>query len=215
MSISKKILKYFLYVLTIPVFYIIISLILTFITIDRKGHNETLDKAIYLNTNGIHLDIIIPKKNIDSLLLKGINTGTDDQYLSFGWGDKDFYLNTPTWEDLTFKTAFKALFLNSKTLLHITRYQNRYKDWKEIKISDSELQKLNNYILLSFKTNEDGYKQILKNKGYSFNDDFYQAKGSYSIFKTCNTWVNAGFKDSGLKACLWTPFDFGLLNKYE
>ena len=215
MNKSKKIIKYFLYVLIIPVFYLVVSLILTFITIDRKGHNETLDKAIYLNTNGIHLDIIIPKKNIDSLLLKGINTGTDDQYLSFGWGDKDFYLNTPTWNDLTFKTAFKALFLNSETLLHITRFQNRHKEWKEIKISDSELQKLNNYILLSFKTNEDGYKQILKSKGYSFNDDFYQAKGSYSIFKTCNTWVNAGFKDSGLKACLWTPFDFGLLNKYE
>lgn len=215
MNKSKKIIKYFLYVLIIPVFYLVVSLILTFITIDRKGHNETLDKAIYLNTNGIHLDIIIPKKNIDSLLLKGINTGTDDQYLSFGWGDKDFYLNTPTWNDLTFKTAFKALFLNSETLLHITRFQNRHKEWKEIKISANELQKLNNYILLSFKTNEDGYKQILKSKGYSFNDDFYQAKGSYSIFKTCNTWVNAGFKDSGLKACLWTPFDFGLLNKYE
>ena len=215
MNKSKKIIKYFLYVLIIPVFYLVVSLILTFITIDRKGHNETLDKAIYLNTNGIHLDIIIPKKNIDSLLLKGINTGTDDQYLSFGWGDKDFYLNTPTWNDLTFKTAFKALFLNSETLLHITRFQNRHKEWKEIKISANELQKLNNYILLSFKTNEDGYKQILKNKGYSFNDDFYQAKGSYSIFKTCNTWVNTGFKDSGLKACLWTPFDFGLLNKYE
>ncbi len=215
MNKSKKIIKYFLYVLIIPVFYLVVSLILTFITIDRKGHNETLDKAIYLNTNGIHLDIIIPKKNIDSLLLKGINTGTDDQYLSFGWGDKDFYLNTPTWNDLTFETAFKALFLNSETLLHITRFQNRHKEWKEIKISANELQKLNNYILLSFKTNEDGYKQILKNKGYSFNDDFYQAKGSYSIFKTCNTWVNTGFKDSGLKACLWTPFDFGLLNKYE
>lgn len=215
MKILKKILKWFLYFLLIPVFYVIVSLILTSITIDRKTTSETLDKTIYFNTNGIHLDIIIPKNDIDSLLLKGINSGPDDKYLSFGWGDKDFYLNTREWKDLTFKTAFKALFLNSKTLLHVTRYRTKYVEWKEIKISAGELQKLNHYILQTFKTKKDGMKIILKNKGYSNNDDFYESKGSYSVFKTCNTWVNAGFKESGLKACLWTPFDFGLLHKYE
>ena len=63
--------------------------------------------------------------------------------------------------------------------------------------------------------NDDGTKIILKNKGYTSNDDFYKAKGNYSCFKTCNSWVNTGFKESGLTSCLWTPFDFGLLNKYQ
>ncbi|REG87882.1 uncharacterized protein DUF2459 [Winogradskyella sediminis] len=58
-------------------------------------------------------------------------------------------------------------------------------------------------------------KIILENQGYSSIDDFYKAKGSYSCFKTCNSWVNSAFKESGLKSCLWTPFDFGLMNKYE
>ncbi len=215
MKILKKILKWFLYFLLIPVFYVMVSLVFTSITIDRKTTNQTLDKIIFLNTNGVHLDIIIPKNELDSLLLKGINTSIGDKYLSFGWGDRDFYLNTQKWKDLTFTIAFKALFLNSETLLHVTRYRNRYEKWKEIKISPSEMQKLNNYILQTFQTNKDGMKIILNNKGYSFNDDFYESKGSYSVFKTCNTWVNAGFKESGLKSCLWTPFDFGLLHKYE
>ena len=66
-----------------------------------------------------------------------------------------------------------------------------------------------------FKINENGMKIILDNKGYSTRDDFYKSEGSYSCFKTCNSWVNIGFKKSGLKSCYWTPFDFGLINKYE
>jgi len=56
---------------------------------------------------------------------------------------------------------------------------------------------------------------ILPDKGYTKIDDFYRAKESYSYFNTCNSWVNKGFKESGIKACYWTPFDFGLLKKFE
>jgi len=199
----------------IPISYIIISLILSSITIDREVTNEVSKHTIYLNTNGIHLDIVIPTKDLDSTFLSGIRRNPTDTYLSFGWGDKDFYIHTRNWKDLTFRTAFKAMFLKSATLLHITRYQSKSPDWVEIKITDNELRKLSKYLLNTFKTDENGIKITLHNKGYTYFDDFYQSKGSYSFLKTCNTWVNKGFKESGLKSCLWTPFDFGLLNKYK
>lgn len=163
----------------------------------------------------MHLDIVIPIKNVDSLVLSGLKYYKNDQYLSFGWGDENFYINTPTWNDLTFKNAFGAVFLKSSTLLHITRYKHKYPNWIAIKVNESELKKLNNYLLNTFKTDKREKKIILNNKGYSLRDDFYKAKGSYSGFKTCNTWVNTGFKESGLKSCFWTPFDFGLMNKYK
>ncbi len=215
MKVLKKITKWFLYFLMIPVSYIIVSLILSSITIDRKVTHEASNHAIYLSTNGIHLDIVIPTKDLDSMFLSGIRRNPTDTYLSFGWGDKDFYIHTRNWGDLTFRTAFKALFLKSATLIHITRHQTKSPDWKEIKITENELRKLSNYLLNTFKTDKKGMKIILHNKGYTYYDDFYKSKGSYSCFKTCNTWVNTGFKESGLKACLWTPFDFGLMNKYE
>ncbi len=215
MKLVKRIIKWFLYFLLIPISYIIISLILTAITIDRKIYNEDNDKTIFLNTNGVHLDIIIPKNTIDSLLLAGLKYEQADNYLSFGWGDENFYINTPTWGDLTFSNAFKAMFLKSSTLMHVTRYKSIRSDWIEIKISDTEFEKLNAYVLHTFKTNESGIKSRLENQGYSAIDDFYKANDSYSCFKTCNSWVNSGFKESGLKSCVWTPFDFGLMNKYE
>lgn len=215
MKIVKKILKWILYFSLIPVTYIVVSLILTAITIDRTPANKISDKSIYLSTNGVHLHIVIPKKDLDSLLLSGIKHKATENYLSFGWGDENFYLNTPTWGDLTFINAFRAVFLKSTTLIHITRYKQKQSDWIEIKVNEHEFKKLNTYLQNTFETDKNGMKIILENKGYSSIDDFYKSKGSYSCFKTCNSWVNTGFKESGLKSCLWTPFDFGLLNKYE
>ena len=215
MKIVKKIFKWILYFLLIPIIYIIVSLILTAITIDRKIENQVSDKSIYLSTNGVHLEIVIPKENIDSILLSGLKLNGNENYLSFGWGDENFYINTSTWGDLTFKNTFRAMFLKSTTLMHITRYKRKRSDWVEVKVNESELRNLNTYLQNTFKTNENGMKIILENQGYTSTDDFYKSKGSYSCFKTCNSWVNTGFKESGLKSCLWTPFDFGLMKKYE
>lgn len=214
MKIIKNILKWICYVLLLPITYLLVSLLLTFITIDRKNEDLTADKAIYLTTNGVHLEMVIPLRHCDNLLLKDLNIKTSDKYVSFGWGDENFYINTPNWSDLTVKNAFIALFLKSPTLLRVTRYKSKHSGWIKIKVADQELNKLNSYIIASFKTDDNKKKVLLKNQGYSAIDDFYKAKGNYSIFYTCNSWVNNGFKKSGLKACLWTPFDFGLIRKY-
>ena len=173
-----------------------------------------MKKAIYLNTNGVHLDIIIPVSEIDNDLKKGLKM-KDEKYLSFGWGDENFYLNTPTWNDLTFKNAFSALFLDSNTLSHLTKYSEKNSEWTVVNLNEKQLAKLNKYILTSFKFDESGNKMILENKGYSTNDDFYKAIGSYSCIKTCNSWANSALKRSDLKSCYWTPFDFGIINKYK
>ncbi len=215
MKVLKIVFKWFLYVLLIPIIYLVISLLLSSITIDRKDSETARTKTIYLNTNGVHLDVILLKKDINVELLKSINHSKTENYISFGWGDENFYINTPTWSDLTFNNAFTALFLRSSALMHVTRYKHEQSNWMAIEINEKEFQKLNKYLLNTFKTDNNGNKILLKDKGYSNQDDFYKASGSYSCFKTCNSWVNSGFKESGLKSCLWTPFDFGLIKKYE
>jgi len=215
MKIVTKIIKWVLCFLLIPIFYIAVALGLCVITVERQSGGNAASQSIYLSTNGVHLDIVIPIEKLDSLLLSDINYHSADKYMSFGWGDEDFYLNTPNWEDLTVKNAFKALFLNSTTLMHVTRHRWRQPEWVEIKVNEEALSSLKGYLIGAFEMDAEGMKIILEGKGYSPIDDFYKAKGSYSCLNTCNSWVNTGFKRSGLKACLWTPFDFGLLNKYQ
>lgn len=215
MKLLLKISKWFLYVLLIPVSYVVISLILSTITVNKTELSQRHNEEIYLSSNGVHLAVIIQINNISNRLLKGLKHTPNEKYFSFGWGDENFYLNTPSWDDLTFGNAFKALFLKGSTLIHLTRYRQKRESWVKINVTVMELNKLNQFIAESFKKGVEGRKIIIMNKGYSTNDDFYLAVGRYSLFNTCNTWVNRVFKESGLKACYWTPFAFGLMNKYK
>jgi uncharacterized protein (TIGR02117 family) len=215
MKISQRILKCLLLLIAIPLSYFTIAFLLTSITVNEHQEGTSArNKTVYIRTNGVHLDIILPKKDIAPELLADIVQLEDEAYISFGWGNEDFYLNTPTWEDLTVNGAFQAMFLNGPTLMHVTRYRHKSTSWTEIQIQEDEFEKLNSYILQSFQV-DNNHKIILPDASYTPRDNFYKATGSYSCLMTCNTWVNLGFKESGLKACYWTPFDFGLINKYK
>lgn len=214
MRILRKLLKFILYILSIPVIYIVVALILTAITVNKDTADTTADKLIFLNTNGVHLEIIMPVNDLAPNLREGLNI-KNANYIAFGWGEENFYVNTPTWADLTFKNAIRALFLKNNTLMHLTRYEVKRPKWTTVKLSSSQLRKLNAYILKTFKTGVDDSKFMLQGMGYTYDDDFYKANGRYSCFKTCNSWVNSAFKQSNLKSCYWTPFDFGLIHKYK
>ncbi|MEW7292288.1 TIGR02117 family protein [Aquimarina sp. 2304DJ70-9] len=212
---TKKILKYTAIILAIPVVYLIISLILTYIPVNKNNDYAEKKHSIYLSSNGVHLEIITHKNDLKTTILDGQIYNNEARFFSFGWGDKNFYVETLTWADLTFINGFRALCVNSSTLLHVTRYEKIQKDWVEVKISKVQLDNINTYIDNTFRLDNDGKKILLPGLGYYKNDDFYEAIGNYTGFNTCNTWVNTALKESDIKACLWTPFDFGLLNMHK
>jgi uncharacterized protein (TIGR02117 family) len=176
---------------------------------------------IFVRSNGVHTDLVLPMQNDIKSWSAFISPNetkahlTNAKYVAFGWGDKGFYLETPTWNDLKFKTAFKALFFLSSTAMHVTFYEDMSpsESCKKICISRESYLKLVRYIGDSFVT-ESGSPKLIKGAGYGNNDLFYDAVGTYSLFYTCNTWTNCGLKDANLKACVWTPFDGGILDKY-
>ncbi|MBQ4821481.1 TIGR02117 family protein [Aquimarina sp. MMG016] len=215
MKLLKKILKYVGIVLVLPISYVLVSLILTYIPVNNQDTKTEKNNTIYLSSNGVHLEIIIPKKNLDTTILNKLKYISNEEYFSFGWGDKNFYVETPTWADLTLATSFRALFLNSSTLIHVTRYSKTRQDWAIIKVDDDQLKKINDFIYKTFSLDTQGDMTLLPGLGYNTNDDFYEANGNYNCLRTCNSWVNTAFKQSDIKSCLWTPFDFGLLNMHQ
>lgn len=187
----------------IPIGYLLIALLLTYITVNGGANKTNKEEVIYLKSNGVHLDIVLPSSCISILTI-------ESKYVAVGWGDKDFYLNTPNFKDLTISTAFKALFLRSKTLLHLTNYDEVKKDWVRIVVTRKQLGHIANQINKEFNLLD-----LTPIKGYGASDLFYKAKGSYSCLFTCNTWINSVLKNASLKACIWTPFSFRLMNIYE
>ena len=199
-----------LYLLT---FYVLSSI---GVNTDFKEPDEGID--IWLLSNGVHTDIAVPVKNEYKDWSEEIDyrkTAAQDsamEYLSFGWGDKGFYLDTPTWAELKPGVAFRASFWLSTTAMHATFYKSMSEGDKcrKIRIGKDAYLKIVRYIDRQFQRNNGTVIFIPDVPTYGNNDSFYEAKDRYSIFFTCNSWTNQCLKQAGIKACVWTPFERGL-----
>ncbi|MBL4755381.1 MAG: DUF2459 domain-containing protein [Flavobacteriales bacterium] len=185
------------------------------IPISSIDGDENKTHTLFLSTNGIHVDIILPVDEMTPPLLEGLDQDPDDLYYSFGWGDRNFFLTTPTWSDLTVESTMTSFIFDTPSLMYVSRAYYKRSDWIPVKITDSQNQKLQAYLLSTFQLDENNKKIVLEGRGYHHKDNFYESYGSYSCFSTCNSWVNSGLKESGMNACLWTPFDFGILWRYR
>lgn len=201
--------------------YAFFTLVLSIIPVNNSNSKEAKTIDVYILTNGVHTDLVLPMKNSVHNwygMLNPANTKSKDStanFASFGWGDKGFYIETPNWEDLKIKTAFKALFYLSTSAMHVTFYnQLEENDYcKKIKVSETEYLKLVDYVQSNFDY-ENGKPREITSTTYGDRDVFFNAKGKYSLFYTCNTWSNEGLKSAGLKAALWTPLDKGIFYHY-
>lgn len=220
----KKSLKWLGVLLVGIILYFVVMLVIAYIPLNsntKPCNEECID--VYLLSNGVHTDIVLPvvhelkdwNSTIDSRKTKAGNTGF--QYISIGWGDKGFYLNTATWGELTFKTAFEALFYMSESAMHITFYNTMTESerCRKIAISRESYNEILQYIDSSFKRDTRGACIYIENAHYNNNDIFFEAKGKYSLFYTCNTWTNNCLKAGRQKACLWTLLDKGIFYQYR
>ncbi|WP_376779814.1 TIGR02117 family protein [Chryseobacterium flavum] len=211
-------------ILGIVILYIILGLLVPFIPVSAKDDGQKKEIPIYIYTNGVHTDIVMPVRNALqdwSLKIPFNDTRskkTDYNYIGIGWGDKGFYLDTPTWADLKFSTAVKAAFWLSDSAMHCTYYTTMKEgdDCKMILISRSQYKDLVKFVENKFDRDLKGnFILIPTDAVYGDNDAFYDAKGTYSFLYTCNTWTNDALKAAGQKAALWTPSDFGIFQHYK
>ncbi|MDH6252955.1 uncharacterized protein (TIGR02117 family) [Chryseobacterium sp. H1D6B] len=211
-------------IIGLVVLYILAGLLIPYIGIAAKDDGQKKEIPIYIYTNGVHTDIVMPVRNDIQDWSKKIpffNTSskkTDYSYVGIGWGDKGFYLDTPTWADLKFSTAFKAAFWLSESAMHCTYYRTMKEgdDCKMIMISREQYKKLVQFVDNKFDKDKNGNFILIPTKAvYSDNDAFYDANGSYNFLYTCNTWANDALKAAGQKAAWWTPTDSGIFLHYK
>jgi uncharacterized protein (TIGR02117 family) len=188
--------------------------------VSEQGDNGI---EIYIQSNGIHTDFVMPVKNDLINWNKMLPCSDFDlvdssfKYIAVGWGDKGFFLGTPTWADFKFSTGFNAAFGLGSTAMHVAYKRNIPKineSCKKLIISKEQYAKLITYILNSFKA--DDRKPILINHaGYTRCDKFYEAKGIYSLFNTCNVWTGDGLRYMETNIGAWTPFQGGIIDHFK
>lgn len=223
----KRLLKLTLKIVLGFLGFLLLYAIVIFFTsiVSVNENNEVTNKniPIYILSNGVHTDIVLPLKNEIkdwSTDISYLDTKAKDstrQNLAFGWGDKGFYLDTLTWADLKASTAAKAITGLSSSAMHITFYGSLKEDenCKKFFISENQYQKMIRYIENSFLLDTSNKIQRIGTHSYGKHDIFYEAKGSYNLFYTCNTWANQALKAGNQKAALWTVLDKGIFYHYN
>ena len=204
--------------------YFFLAFVLSRMTVEGKNDPKSSIK-IYLMKSGVHTDFVLPIKTEVIDWTKSFpreNTGFKDsttKLIAIGWGDKNFYMNTPEWADLTFKTAIFAMTGLGSSAIHATYYYEILSDRPVIQLylSVKQYKELVRYIQHQLVMDKQGNTVYIPAKNklvVSGNDAFYAANNRYSMVLTCNSWINRGLKACHKRACLWTPFAGGIFYQY-
>jgi uncharacterized protein (TIGR02117 family) len=183
--------------------------------------------TIYLSGDWLHTNIIVPVKTeqfdwqqiltLTEIGHGGKNSGHNYQYLAFGLGDRDFYLNTPRWADFRLSTLLKSLLISTETVMHIQGLQQIPRDtagyrYKAIYLDQQSYRELSQFILNSLKSEATGRVEKIRKSHRNFGS-FYAANGSYSLLRTCNDWSAQGLQAARINTPLWSGLAPGVIKQ--
>lgn len=208
----KKLLKYLLYIFLFSLggvaLYFLIAFILMAIPASSDEVAEEKNLEFFVQSNGTHLDIILPLEHMESAFRDSLHLPEGTKYVALGWGNKEFYFNVPEWKDLTAGLAFRAMFFRLEAAMHVSAYSLTKENWTRVAVAKSQIAALCSFVEASFVKSK---KSFLLCKEPVSNDWFYDAHGKYSCINTCNTWVNDALKAASVKTALWSPLHWGVL----
>ena len=188
-----------------------ISLIKCFAAeIDKFAGNE-----VYVVNHGWHTGFVLPASDIQKVIPELKNRFGNVPYIEFGWGDNEFYRS----EEITSGITLKAIFLPTDSVVHavaVTRNADKHFKHSEVEkfcLEDPEFKSLVKFISNSFYRDESG--NILKlNNGIYGDSQFYNAKGDFHIFNTCNKWTAKGLESAGMNISTTLKLTAGSIMSY-
>jgi uncharacterized protein (TIGR02117 family) len=157
---------------------------------------------VYVEDNGIHTGIVVPKQTLglgfDDLVRP--EDLADPRYaghpwLSIGWGERGFYLGTPSWADVQPATILAAAIGSDTVVLHVDHIADPAGQPGVYPLT------LTPALRASFA---EGRPPPVH--GYGPSDAFYGARGRYSAIATCNAWTGRMLRAAGVEMGAWTPF---------
>jgi uncharacterized protein (TIGR02117 family) len=211
-------------VLAIPLLYWLAALILTVIPANPGWHEAKQGVRIFVRTNGVHTWIMVPKVTaemdwrplVPGAHLKDPRWGNGN-YVAIGYGNRQFYLNTPTWADLTLRNAFWALVGSGDSLVHADHDNDPQPSdiQRPIMLSHDEYGRLVAFMRGTFRTDAQGRTLPLIGRGYGNSDMFYEAAGPYNALYTCNSWTGQALRTAGVRTGVWTPLSASVMWRLE
>lgn len=187
-------------------------------------HSLDTDEAgvdVLLVSNGLHVDLGLPLHHPDTppwvktaqARIDPVQHGPSYDHVLLGWGDRNFYLNTPRWSDMRLANAWEALFGSEASVVHAVFIRS---DWlqdgyRKLRVSDEQYRELIAYLNDAVLDGE-SLIGVIDNQAYGGNDVFLQSKGRYNAFLTCNAWLGRALHHAHVTDNPWTPLAWNLVD---
>ena len=204
----------------VPVLYLFAAFILALVPANAGWKEAEQGVTIFVRTNGVHTWIMVPKVTpemdwrpfVPGEHLKDPRWGGGD-HVALGYGNRTFYLETPTWGDLTMKNALLAAFGSGRSLMHADHdHAPRPNDLQRpIRLSREQYARLAAFLRADFQRDGKGRTLPLIGRGYGDSDMFYEAVGPYNAILTCNEWTGRALRHAGVRTGVWTPLSWSIM----
>ena len=170
-------------------------------------------------TNGVHTALVLPARTsikdwhetFPPSDLKGPETPLQRTYthVALSWGEREVFLATPTWADLSPSTVARVIFSGGDGLLHVEHYLWPAPDenFRRLILTPGQYRRLVRHVERFVP--EDPAPDPFG--GYGGNDAFYAAPGRYTLGNTCNQWTSDALAAAGVRTGWWTPFAGGVM----
>ncbi len=169
---------------------------------------------IMIETNGVHtslvLPLVTPQKDwrADYPAADLALPHRPYTHLSISWGEREVFLNTPTWADLSPLTVLRIAGAGGEGLLHVAHYvrpaPSEY--LRPLVLTRTEYARL----VAAIERETPPHPRV-RHPGYGLQDVFYDAPGRYTAANTCNQWTSNVLAEAGVLTGWWTPFAGGVM----
>jgi uncharacterized protein (TIGR02117 family) len=221
-ALTRALLALLLVVPAAVALYLLAALVLGLLPANTDFRSDPDGIPVYIRTNGVHAEIVLPTRaggvdwseSFPASDMRALAAPT--QWIAFGWGDRGFFITTPTWADLRAKTAFIALTGRGEGAMHVEYIERpRAYPGREVRLSPDQYARLVGYVRASFVLDAAGRPRRIDAPGYFDRDAFYDAVPRYVFWFTSNDWVRRGLMAAGVRSPRWSPFDTAIFFQLE
>lgn len=184
---------------------------------DAPPQDEPMREVLVL-ANPIHTDIVFPAERdvLDRLSFVGDDgLPLDDpglEWILLGWGSRSFYIETPTWDELSPGPVLRAFTLDHSAMhVELAGAIDRDNDSVlSIMVGEEAFQAMLDEALATFER-EDGEPMVIPGAAYGEFDLFYEAEGAFNALYGCNEWTAQVLRAGGLRTGWWNPLPTNLM----
>ncbi len=176
-----------------------------------RGNADSVE--IMLESNGVHTSLVLPlvtpeKDWRGTFPASDVIAARAYTHLAISWGEKEVFINTPTWSDLSPLTVLRIIGVGGDGLLHVAHYERPApgENLRPLRLTRAEYARLVRAIERSLPV-----EPRVRYPGYGRQDVFYDAPGRYTITNTCNQWTSDTLAEAGVRIGRWTPFAGGVM----